>query len=387
MYFYFVDGTRRLINFSHPDKPIDSIALLDIHLHPTSLVLYKKNLLYLGFNQGIDLLSFLHYTEDEVLDLTLMYPKTMEIIYQRNRKHSEVNKIVPLSKLIEFANNVWVAAMPYHSSYRLTDKCIKYCNDFVMAFHEIEKNDIHIDDGTKKQNYMWYTATSRPSNTWDNFNIAALNKTDGSRDRVHSKFEGGKLVQFDYDAFHLKLLANMLDYKFEKHPYIQIQDDLNLVIGYDEMKVQVFQNIYGRITPEFLEHPLFLQIQAVIDELYESYLEKGFIESWMYEKKFIGIDNPNPNKVFNYFIQSMETEYNLHTLRTLLPVLAGQKTVLSMYLYDAFVFDVPPDEFYLIPILKTVLESNGMTVKLSIGDTFGSMHENLDDIYTEEEQQ
>jgi len=70
----------------------------------------------------------------------------------------------------------------------------------------------------RKQNYMWYTATSRPSNTWNNFNFSALNKNDGTRNKIHSKFSNGKLVQFDYDAFHIKLLAKILDYKFTKHP-------------------------------------------------------------------------------------------------------------------------------------------------------------------------
>ena len=40
------------------------------------------------------------------------------------------------------------------------------------------------------------------SNNFGGVNYFALNKDDGSRDRFISRFEGGKLVQFDYDAYH-----------------------------------------------------------------------------------------------------------------------------------------------------------------------------------------
>jgi hypothetical protein len=44
-----------------------------------------------------------------------------------------------------------------------------------------------------------------------------------------------------------------------------------------------------------------------------------------------------------------------------------------MYLYDAFVFDVPTDEIDLIPQLKRVFETDEMTTKCSIGNDFGGM--------------
>jgi hypothetical protein len=44
-----------------------------------------------------------------------------------------------------------------------------------------------------------------------------------------------------------------------------------------------------------------------------------------------------------------------------------------MYLYDAFVFDVPPDELQSISQLKRVFETDNMTTKCSIGDDFGSI--------------
>ena len=52
--------------------------------------------------------------------------------------------------------------------------------------------------------------TTYPSNNFGGVNYAALNKDDGSRDRFVSRFEGGKLVQFDYDVSSLPLLVRWL---------------------------------------------------------------------------------------------------------------------------------------------------------------------------------
>ena len=44
-----------------------------------------------------------------------------------------------------------------------------------------------------------------------------------------------------------------------------------------------------------------------------------------------------------------------------------------MYLYDAFVFDIHPDEENLIKLLKNIFETDGMTVKVYAGDDFGTI--------------
>ena len=79
------------------------------------------------------------------------------------------------------------------------------------------------------------------------------------------------------------------------------------------------------------------------------------------------------NKVFNYILQSLETEYNVKKIKTVLPVINDKKSIFSMYLYDAFVFDIHPDEENLINLLKNIFETDGMTVKVYAGDDFGAI--------------
>ena len=168
-------------------------------------------------------------------------------------------------------------------------------------------------------------------------------------------------------------MGKILEYKFEGHPYEQIQKELGMDIDYDDFKLKVFQNIYGTITPEFMRHPLFQIIQVMIDEFYEQYQQNGIVKSWFYEKLFRDIQDPTPNKVFNYILQSLETEYNVRKIKTILPHLDGNQSVFMMYLYDAFIFDIHPDEMGLINILQRAFETDNMSVKIYTGDDFGAI--------------
>ena len=373
LYLYFVGGETKFINFTHPDSLISHHKLSDIKLSSNSLVFNKKTMSYHGFTDGIDLNSYLHFYINETIDSEDFYSKTIENFTSRYYNSNKLNQIIPLSKLIEFAENIILYTLPYYKPEKISDKCVEYCEDFLNVFRFIETNDIPVGDEMKKQNYMWYTATSRPSNAWNGFNFSALNKNDGTRNKIHSRFPNGKLVQFDYDAFHIKLLAKILDYKFTKHPYGEIMEQLNLKIPYEDVKAKVFQNIYGNITDQFIQHPFFQRVQAMIDELYSEYQSRGYIESYFYGKRFRDIQDPTPNKVFNYFLQSLETEYNVRKIKTFLPLLESTGTVFCMYLYDAFVFDIPTESNELISRLKRVFETDGMTTKCSVGNDFGSI--------------
>lgn len=371
LYFLFTDGDERYVNFTHPDEIDDDITLSEIRLHSKSIVFNKKALIYNGFQDGIDLNSYLHYYTSDHINPKEFYPKGMEMLANKFYKIEDLGHVIPLSKQLEWAKKIARYVSKFYRDKLISDQCIDYCDDFIRVFHEIEKNDILVGDEWKKQNYMWYTATGRPSNAWDSFNFSAMNKKDGSRDKIRSRFEGGKIVQFDYDAFHIKLLAKILQYEFSSHPYEQIQKDLGIDMDYDQFKGKVFQNIYGTITPEFMNHPFFQSVQALIDETYDRYKTDGMVKSWFYEKRFRDIQDATPNKVFNYVLQSLETEYNVRKIKSILPHIQNKKSLFMMYLYDAFVFDIHPDEMDIIDTLQTAFETDNMSVKIYTGNDFG----------------
>ena len=60
--------------------------------------------------------------------------------------------------------------------------------------------------------YNPYTITSRPSNRHLGINYGALNKKDGSRD-VFVPRKGKLFLQFDYDAYHVRIIGKLIKYK------------------------------------------------------------------------------------------------------------------------------------------------------------------------------
>ncbi len=371
LHLSFGDGEERYINFTHPDEIDTDITLQEIKLHPKSLVFNKKVLVNNNFNDGFDINSYLHYYATTPINPQEFYPKGMEYIANKFYKIEDLGHVIPLTNQLEWARGIAKYVLKLKPFEFKKEKCINYCNDFLEVFHEIERNHILVGNELKKQNYMWYTATGRPSNAWGGFNFSAMNKKDGTRDKIRSRFEDGKIVQFDYDAFHIKLLAKILDYGFDYHPYEQIRNELGIDMDYDQFKGKVFQNIYGTITPEFMGHRFFQTVQAMIDTLYEQYQIESEVKSWFYGKRFRDIQDVTPNKLFNYFLQSLETEYNVRKIKTILPHLKNKKSVFMMYLYDAFIFDIHPDETELIDILHRAFETDNMSVKIYVGDDFG----------------
>jgi len=69
----------------------------------------------------------------------------------------------------------------------------------------------------------------------------------------------------------------------------------------------------------------------------------------------------------------LETEYNVRKIKTILPYLKDKQSVFMMYLYDAFIFDIHPDEMDLVNVLHSAFETDNMSVKIYVGDTFGDI--------------
>ena len=84
----------------------------------------------------------------------------------------------------------------------------------------------------------------------------------------------------------------------------------------------------------------------------------------------------NPNKLFNYKIQLLETENNMKILETLLPEISDYRSRLVLYNYDSFLFDFDykEDGMEFLNKVKTILESNGkFPTKVSMGDNYHKM--------------
>jgi hypothetical protein len=67
------------------------------------------------------------------------------------------------------------------------------------------------------------------------------------------------------------------------------------------LKELMFQNLYGGIRKEHLDKPFFAKVNEYITKLWEEYNEKQYI-TLATGRQVHNIDNPTPNKLFNYII-------------------------------------------------------------------------------------
>lgn len=217
--------------------------------------------------------------------------------------------------------------------------------------------------------YNPYTITSRPSNRHGGVNFSALNKKDGSRDSFIPR-DGKLYLQFDYDAYHVRIIGKLIKYDLPKtsvHQWLADQYGMD----YDESKGRTFRILYGGVTDEDRKIPFFDKVDGFIAKLQESSIQNGYIQTPKGRKIPLGwIEQPTAQKYFNYLLQATETEFNIEVLTQLkyhglpLPIL---------YVYDSFLFEFDETEIETIKEVKSVLESFGFPVHADWGTDYGKL--------------
>ena len=217
--------------------------------------------------------------------------------------------------------------------------------------------------------YNPYTITSRPSNRHGGVNFSALNKKDGSRESFIPP-EDSLFLQFDYDAYHVRIIAKLIKFKLPKGSVHQWLAD-QYGCSYDESKGRTFRILYGGVTDEDRKIPFFDKVDKFIKNFQQESIERGYLQTPKGRKIPLGwIEQPNGLKFFNYLLQATETEFNIEVMEKLrksklpLPIL---------YTYDSFLFEFDDSEVETIKLVKSVLESYGFPVKADWGKNYGEV--------------
>jgi hypothetical protein len=216
--------------------------------------------------------------------------------------------------------------------------------------------------------YNPYTITSRPSNRHGGINFSALNKNDGTRE-VFIPRDGKLYLQFDYDAYHVRIIGKIVGYDLPKTSVHQWLAD-QYGCSYEDSKGRTFKILYGGVSDEDKKIPFFKKVDEFIQTSWEATKKSGIIQTPKRRISLEWVEQPNGQKVFNYLLQSMETEFNIEVMRKLkendlpLPVL---------YVYDSFLFEFDDSEIEIIKRVKSVLESFGFPVKASWGKNYGEV--------------
>ena len=217
--------------------------------------------------------------------------------------------------------------------------------------------------------YNPYTITSRPSNRHGGVNFSALNKKDGSRESFIPP-SGSLFLQFDYDAYHVRLIGKLIKYKLPETSVHQWLAD-QYGCSYDESKGRTFKILYGGVTEEDRKIPFFDKVDKFIMRFHEESVRNGYIKTPKGRKIPLGwIEQPTAQKFFNYLLQATETEFNIEVMDKLrksklpLPIL---------YTYDSFLFEFDDSEVETIKEVKSVLESFGFPVKADWGKDYSKV--------------
>ena len=365
-----------VLPFNHNDcKNLDKKYIELLKTDNKKYVWDVKSLKHIiDFNNMVDINTLYYLKYNKEIDLYEVENNT-RLFYNSKFYHTEdLNSVIPLMKQIEFLEKL---ILSLNLDYSLEND--EY-NEISDALFNIENVGLYNNNDLVYTQYNPFTATGRPSNRFGGVNYAALNKEDETRKSYTSRFgTGGKLVEFDYDAYHLRLIGEVVDYKFPKG---SVHEHMSKFYGcdYQESKRRSFQYLYGHIPIEVVQmNPFFGKVQDFIDGLWKSYKKDNYIDTNIYSRRIFSqnVSDMNKNKLFNYFIQSLETEANMKMLSNLFNTIKDYKSKLVLYNYDSFLFDFNvEDGVNYLKLLKNEIELNGkFPTSISWGENYHEMED------------
>ena len=369
---YWVDFQfeQYIVPINHSEKYKDKLPMINTEqtIYVQDLKQYLHNTLV--FSNDVKDLNWSWYQQtNQPYDFEQHLTNAHHHCYRLYYDKQNINDVVPLVKHAEYF-------LPISTELY---KSFKYQNQTILEnLYQIERNGLKTYEKIIYSEYNPFTSTGRPSNRFGGLNFAALNKSDGSRKQFISRFNNGVLVEMDFDAYHLRLIGEIVGYKFPKGSVHEHMAEL-YGLPYDEAKALSFKYLYGGITEEVSDNPFFSKVSDYIKVLWQDYQTNNFIESYIYNRKIYkkNLSDMNPNKLFNYMIQLMETENNIKILNELQPKLENYESKLVLYNYDSFLFDFDTkDGLDFLKMVKETLESGGKyPVKISRGVNYHEMQD------------
>ena len=371
-----------LINFSHPEALQIDRQVVKQYLTKFSKVFTvdKKALNYYYINNNCFDLNLCSYKElpDTTTAQTVYYQKYAEV--------AELNYIVPIVKHFEYCENIFQSYKPVIKDYEFNPYMSDLSNVFWMIEKEglrvstnfsevfpIERQFLHKVNSKVYTQYNLNTTTGRPSNTFNSLNFAALKKEDGSRAVFIPKNDF--LMEIDLTAYHPTLIGKLLSYE---SPTGDIYEDFAAAYGMErtEAKGMVFRQLYGNIYDQYKDFELFKGLSAEIKLNWEKFMTtgeiKGYVSNQVFKTKDLG-ENMNPQKLFNYMIQNLETAYNVGLLKNILHITNNTQSKVVLYTYDAILLDVKKEEKQEIKQILEVFDKNKLKIKVSYGPNYNSL--------------
>jgi hypothetical protein len=333
--------------------------------------------------------SFLHYFQlTKVIDISsikhIETPTTpvFDIFYRQQPNKIDINKIIPLVKHYEVCENIYNQLESILKSPK--PEYVKFYNKGSLAFLGIEKNGIRVkterfnkyyelnndlyslNNDIVYTHYNLNTTTRRPSNSFNGINFAALNKDNNSRSSFIPK--NNEFIEIDISAYHPTLAGRLIDYTFDD-PDIHNHFAKMYGVSYGEAKELTFKQLYGGIFKEYQHLEFFQKIHSYITKQWELFNEQGYIEAPISKYRFEKdkLENMNPQKLFNYILQNLETSINIQILLKIHKILVGKNTQIVLYTYDSFLLDWDDEEEDVLEQIKNIFTEMKLLIKINKG--------------------
>lgn len=394
LHIAFNDGEYFCVPFNHPDGIPLSVELKDAFKIVT---LYKREILHafpsVPHERVHDVATILHLSSTSIPEIREYYtPNIQRTLQQFQFKNLHLS--IPLTMWMEYGHNLLRFIHESYKKHTTPDGYEFVNNTIIPTLTTIEKSGLHIDqniltehfgsdikkyitNNTIYSEYNPYTATGRPSNKYGGINFAALNKSDGTRGAFTSRYgDDGLLIQFDYEAFHLRLVGAQMGYDLPNssvHTFLAQQYYGKQEVNpeeYEASKARTFALMYG-MTEDFGNVEFFHKVRKYSELMWEIYRTSGYVKTKTGKK--LVVEEPSQNKVFNYSVQWLETESALTNVAKVCELLEGRLTKPILYTYDALLLDLHRSEAALLPRIKSLLEGEMYPTRMYKGKNYNEL--------------
>lgn len=328
--------------------------------------------------------EFLHYFPlKQVLDITLTSPTYIQytpahtFLYNKYPSKVDINTIVPIVKHYEYCEAIFeelehLIYEPINEFYNHKASWVFYGIEMAGLYVDIPLYNDYFNEITEPYVYTSYnikTTTTRPSNTFGGINYAALNKENGCRKAFIAR--NSQLIELDISAYHPTLAASLINYDFGDRDIHESFASMYKV-DYQKAKELTFKQLYGGVFEQYKDLPFFKATSEYIRKNWETFNNTGKlvcpISNHVYYKD--KLENMNPQKLFNYVLQNLETATNVNILWDIFKILKNKQTKLVLYTYDAFLFDFDDSEPEVLESIKQVFNKYKLRIKIKHGDTY-----------------
>ncbi len=303
--------------------------------------------------------------------------QTHDLYYRKHQDNSKLNLIIPIVKHYELCETIF-RDLKANINIEKTEYNEFFNSKTSMVFNSIERSGIRIHNETFSEyfhpvdgEYVYTqfnlkTTTTRPSNKFKNVNYAALNKENGCRKSFIPR--NSRFVEIDISAYHPSLAARLVNYTF---PTSDIHSHFASLynVDYKKSKELTFKQLYGGVFENYKGLEFFKRIEGFVIKTWNEFNEKGYtkcpISNFVYTKENLG--EMNPQKLFNYILQNMETSQNILVLWDMCRILRGCKTKLVLYTYDSFTFDIDDREIEVLDSIREIFKKYKLNIKEETG--------------------